>query len=160
MIFLDDVETNPEDNEGDDVEWSMDSSEQTQKSCMRELGAVASILEQAPSSDDRDVALERRACMDNLKKPKKVVAKSSKILGKKNAIRRIIMAAAVDGTPATVPASVLDRAAPVFKHLGEPMEAHTQSGVLDYFDWVAGHGKAMLPVISHILKHGYDCDIF
>lgn len=42
----------------------MDTSEKTQKCWMRKLGAVASMQDRAPSSDDRDVGLKRGIYMD------------------------------------------------------------------------------------------------
>lgn len=157
--FPEDVEDIPDDAEDDEVQWSVDTSKEAQEARMRELGAAANILERTPVNDERDMALKLRAYIDDGKKPSKVLAKSSKIFGEEDAIRGIMMAAVVDETPATMPDSVLDRAIPVFKHLGEPMEVYTQNAFLDYLDWVAGHDKRMLQVMPHILKQAYDSDI-
>eukprot|EP00177_Eucheuma_denticulatum_P006138 GFKZ01011196.1.p1 GENE.GFKZ01011196.1~~GFKZ01011196.1.p1 ORF type:complete len:416 (+),score=106.58 GFKZ01011196.1:468-1715(+) len=149
------------DGDDDDVQWSVDTSKEAEEARKRELGAAASILERGAgvNSGDGDMARKLKAYIDGGKKPSKVLSKSTKIFGEDEAIRGIMMAAVVDETPATMPDSVNDRAIPVFKNLGEPMEAHTQLAFLDYFDWVAGHDKKMLQVMPHILKHAYDADI-
>lgn len=145
----------------DDVQWSVDTSKEAEEARKRELGAAASILERGVgvNSGDGDMARKLKAYIDDGKKPSKVLSKSVKIFGEDEAIRGIMMAAVVDETPATMPDSVISRAIPVFKHLGEPMEAHTQRAFLEYFDWIVGHDKKMLQVMPHILKHAYDADI-
>lgn len=112
----------------------MSPSQNAQKSLMRELGTSGSNLERASSSDNSCTALRLSACVVDGKKPSKVLARSSKIVGEKNATRRFKSAAAVDERLPYMPASVLDRVIPVFKRFGKPMETRTQSAFLGCFE--------------------------
>lgn len=152
-------ENGAEEEDDDDVQWSVDTSKEAQEARMRELGAAASILERAPAEDDKNMALKLRAYIDDGKKPSKVLVKSEKIFGEDDVIQGIMMAAVVDESLTSMVQSVEERAIPVFKFLGEPMEAHAQQALLDYMDWAGSRDKKMLPVLPHFLKMSYDADV-
>lgn len=147
-------------NADDDVVWSVDTSKEAEAARLKELGAAANILERgAVQSDEKAMAENLKAYMDEGKNPKKVLKKACKIFGEEDAIRGIIMAAVVDESTAAIPDSFIDRAIPVFKHLGKPMEVITQEAFLAYFDWVGENDKKLIQVLPHILKHAYDEDV-
>lgn len=159
--FHDEFATGPveDDDEDDDVQWSVDTSKEAQEARMRELGAAAAILERAPAEDEHHMATKLKAYIDDGKKPSKVLSKSDKIFGEDDVIKGIMMAAVVNETVATMAKSVEDRAIPVFVYLGEPMEVHAQNAFLSYLDWAGEHDKKMLSVLPHFLKAAYDADV-
>lgn len=150
---------NGDDDDEDEVEWSVDTSKEAEEARRRELGAAAAILERAPAEDENGMARKLRAYLDDGKKPSKVVSKSEKLFGADDVIQGIMMASVVDETPATMVASVQERAVPVFKHFGVPMDVAAQATFCDYMDWAASHDKTIVPVLPHILKAMYDEDL-
>lgn len=148
-----------DDDDDEDVEWSVDTSKEAQEARMRELGAAASILERTPVEDENNMAKKLKAYIDDGKKPSKVLSKSDKIFGEDEVIKGLMMAAVVDETVATMAASVQERAIPVLRYCGEPMEVDTQNAFLDYLDWAGGRDKKMLSVLPHFLKAAYDADV-
>lgn len=178
----DDINTSHDNQDDDDVEWSVDTSKEAEEARKRELGAAASILEyQAPttvnghhgngssgdggmmtSSYDGDRAMKLRAYIDDGKRPSKVLSKAEKIFGEEDAIRGLMVAATHDEVLAAIPGSVTKRAVPVFQYLGEPMNAGAQAAFFKYLDWAGTEGESrqkMLQVLPHILKAMYDADV-
>lgn len=158
--FADIQHQNQHDDDDDDVVWSVDTSKEAEAARLKELGAAANILERgALQSDQHTMALKLKAYIDEGKNPKKVLNKSCKIFGDEDAIRGIMMAAVVDEPTAAIPDSFVNRALPVLKHLGKPMEVIAQDALLDYFDWVGENDKTNIPVLPHILNNAYEAEV-
>lgn len=148
-----------DDDDDDNVEWSVDTSKEAEEARKRELGAAASILERGTVENDTEKAQKLRAYIDDGKKPSKVLSKAEKIFGEDDPIRGLMMAAVVDESLATMPTSVQDRAVPVLEYLGKPMGQEAQQAVLQYMDWVGSNDKKMLAVLPHILKLLWEGDV-
>lgn len=145
-----------DEQDDDEVQWSVDTSKEAQEERQRELGSAASILERAPVEDMWNRIRKLRGYIDGGKKASKVIAKAERIFGEEETIQGIVKAATVDESVLSVGQSVHERAIPVLKHLGTPMPTEAQEAFLDYFDWAATQDKKMKVSFPHILKHGYD----
>ncbi|PXF40579.1 putative eukaryotic translation initiation factor 5-1 [Gracilariopsis chorda] len=145
-----------EEEDDDDVQWSVDTSKEAQEARQRELGAAASILERAPVEDEWNKVRKLRAYIDDGKKASKVIAKSEKLFGEEGTIQGIVKAAVLDEPLSSVVQSVGDRALSILVQLGKPMPVEAQEALLDYFQWAGTHDNRVVPTIPHILKLIYD----
>lgn len=142
----------------DGVEWSVDTSKEAQEARMRDLGVNMTVIERSSKEEEAEMSLKLRDYIDAGKKASKVIGKAEKLFGEDRVVHGILAASVLNEPKATVPKSIENRAVATLAQFGTPMDKESQLEYLNFLDFY-GEDDHILPLLSHILKVGFDGDL-